>query len=161
MAGMLGIAFGKPAEIPGYAEFGWPIYNCPYEIGDILQTLNASSPEDRWPGTEWEAITGRVLVGLDSTQTEFDTAGEEGGAKTHTNTLNNDGYAKVFGIDGDNNLHIDGVTTPQWTSDTNHLTGSWTAGGGLLSQGAGLGGSTGSGSSLQPYKVVYMWLRTA
>jgi microcystin-dependent protein len=32
-------------------------------------------------------LRGRVAVGLDSTQTEFDTLGESGGAKTHTLTI--------------------------------------------------------------------------
>lgn len=153
MAGMQGIAFGKSAEIPGYAEFGWPIYNCPYEIGDILQTLNTSSPEDRWPGTEWEAITGRVLVGLDSTQTEFDTAGEEGGEKTHT--LNTD------------EMPEHGHTVVGKTGYTGTGTGyiARTDATGTLAPGiSGLVESSGGGeahNNLQPYKVVYMWLRTA
>ena len=27
---------------------------CPYEVGDILQTINSTDPARRWPGTEWQ-----------------------------------------------------------------------------------------------------------
>ena len=160
MAGMQGIAFGKSAEIPGVAEFGWPIYNCPYEVGDILQTLNTTSPEDRWPGTEWEAITGRVLVGFDDTQTEFDTAGEEGGSKTVQLGLES-GYAKI-GVLAANYVHLKTKSVPTGSAYETYISGTTydtatNAGG----RGTELGGTTDSGSVLQPYKVVYMWLRTA
>ena len=160
MAGMQGIAFGKSAEIPGYAEFGWPIYNCPYEVGDILQTLNTSSPEDRWPGTEWESIAGRVLVGIDSTQTEFDTIGETGGSKTVQLGLGS-GYAKI-GVLTSNYVHLKTKTVPTGDAYETYISGTTyspatNAGG----RGTELGGTTDSGSNLQPYKVVYMWLRTA
>ena len=150
MAGMQGIAFGKSAEIPGYAEFGWPIYNCPYEVGDILQTLNASSPEDRWPGTEWEAITGRVLVGLDSAQTEFDTAGEEGGEKTHT-LIADEMPEHVHEFDL---FAAGGPTNPAYA--TGVANGYY-----IGSQNTKSSGGGEAHNNLQPYKVVYMWMRTA
>ena len=160
MAGMQGIAFGKSAEIPGVAEFGWPIYNCPYEIGDILQTLNTSSPEDRWPGTEWEAITGRVLVGLDATQTEFDTAGEEGGSKTVQLGLAS-GYAKI-GVLASNYVHLKTKSVPTGGAYETNINGTtYGSSSNVGGRGTELGGTTDSGSNLQPYKVVYMWLRTA
>jgi hypothetical protein len=158
MAGMQGIAFGKSAEIPGVAEFGWPIYNCPYEVGDILQTLNTSSPEDRWPGTEWESIAGRVLVGLDSAQTEFDTIGKEGGEKTHTLT-----QAELPDIPANPSVPTI-CSTPNNTGGPivdYHILGSQTTSGYSV---PGIGADLGSGeahNNLQPYKVVYMWLRTA
>ena len=146
MAMMQGIAFGKVAEIPGVAEFGWPIY-CPYEVGDILQTLNTSSPEVRWPGTEWEAISGRVLVGIDSTQTEFDTIGEEGGEKTHTLT---EDEMPVH----DHPLKYGGGVSPGSAPDV----GAGSSAASETTQNAGGGQPH---NNLQPYKVVYMWLRTA
>jgi hypothetical protein len=152
MAGMAGIAFGKSAEIPGVAEFGWPIYNCPYEVGDILQTLNTSSPEDRWPGTEWESIAGRVLVGLDSAQTEFDTIGKEGGEKAHTLTVDEmpshrhtqTRYADALAVSGGDQGVLSAGTSSVSTGQQTLYSG---------------GGQ--AHNNLQPYKVVYMWLRTA
>jgi hypothetical protein len=147
MAGMQGIAFGKSAEIPGVAEFGWPIYNCPYEVGDILQTLNTSSPEDRWPDTEWESIAGRVLVGIDSTQTEFDTVGAEGGEKTHT--LTEPEIPSHY-----HPLKYGGGVSPGSAPDVG-------AGSSAASETTGNAGGGQPHNNLQPYKVVYMWLRTA
>jgi microcystin-dependent protein len=45
-----------------------------YGVGDNSTTFNLPN------------LKGRVPVGLDSTQTEFDALGETGGAKTHTLT---------------------------------------------------------------------------
>jgi microcystin-dependent protein len=56
-----------------------------YEVGDIYITTAATDPNTRFAGTTWVRFgAGRVLVGYDSTQTEFDTVEETGGAKTHT-----------------------------------------------------------------------------
>ena len=47
---------------------------CPYDVGDILITMNATNPEQRWPGTKWEVFApGRVLIGAG---TGKDTRGE-------------------------------------------------------------------------------------
>jgi microcystin-dependent protein len=58
-----------------------------FPIGYILiSTVNTNPSTFLGYGT-WGAFgAGRVLVGLDSGQTEFDTAEETGGAKTHTLT---------------------------------------------------------------------------
>lgn len=43
---------------------GYRFKQCPYEVGDIFMTLNATDPAVRWPGTKWEAFApGRVLIG--------------------------------------------------------------------------------------------------
>ena len=86
MAGMQGIAFGKSVEIPGAAEFAWPIYSpegaCP-GINDILWTLNSTSPATRFPGTAWAAIGGRFLIGADGVYA----AGSTGGEAAHIITI--------------------------------------------------------------------------
>lgn len=47
---------------------------CPYDVGDILITMNATNPAQRWPGTKWEVFApGRVLIGAG---TGKDTRGE-------------------------------------------------------------------------------------
>lgn len=131
---------------------------CPYDIGDVLQTMNATSPATRWVGTSWAAVgAGTFLVAAGAGYA----AGSTGGAKTHTNPLSNAGYAKIMGVNGDNNLHIDKVDSASWTSDTGFATGAWTTSGGSFTNGTGLGGSTDSASSEPPYYAVYMWRRTA
>lgn len=56
---------------------------CPYEVGDILQTINSTPPAQRWPGTQWQQITDRFVRGADSQHP----AGSTGGSWTHTQTL--------------------------------------------------------------------------
>ena len=96
----------------------------------------------------WAAFgAGRVMVGLDSSDTDFDSAEETGGAKTHTLTVN----------------QIPAHTHTIDTSDQPSGSGSVEIAGGSP-VGTKLTQSTGGGqahNNLQPYIVVYMWKRTA
>jgi hypothetical protein len=122
-----------------------------YPVGSIFTTVTAYSASSlatvMGVGT-WAAFgAGKTLVGLNSAESEFDTVGETGGAKTHT------------------------LTTSEIPSHT-HASG-WRLGGGDGSanhyavdhEGSYINtGSTGGGSAhnnLQPYIVVYFWKRTA
>ena len=59
------------------------IYNDLFPIGSIVIKAD-NSDYSNWLGFTWErTLVGRVAVGIDSTQTEFDTIGETGGSKTH------------------------------------------------------------------------------
>jgi microcystin-dependent protein len=58
-----------------------------YAVGDLKFTATNVNPGTRFPGTTWAAWgSGRVLVGFDAGQTEFDAAEKTGGAKTHVLT---------------------------------------------------------------------------
>ena len=58
-----------------------------YQVGDIYITTSAINPLVRLGFGVWLAFgAGRVLVGIDPLQTEFDTVEKTGGAKTHTLT---------------------------------------------------------------------------
>ena len=127
-----------------------------YPVGSIY--INAAVATN--PGTllgfgTWVAFgAGRVMVGIDASQTEFDTLEETGGAKTHTLTtseLPSHTHANSSNNSGsNNNLHHSNdsfVAVGDGSSNTATLTSS----------------ATGSGSAhnnLQPYIVVYMWKRT-
>jgi microcystin-dependent protein len=100
----------------------------------------------------WVAFgAGRVLVGIDAGQTEFDTAEETGGAKTHTLQ------------EAEIPSHVHAEIAPSGASggalkfavDSN-AGGSQAAG---LDTGAAGGG--GAHNNLQPYIVCYFWKRTA
>lgn len=123
------------------------ILNSVYPLGSIFTTVNPIPPNVQFGFGTWTAFgAGRVMVGYDSGQTEFDTIEETGGAKTHTLSIS----------EMPAHTHSSVVTTNG--GGPNNLAG----GGGFNT--AGSTDSTGGGGShnnLQPYVVVYFWKRTA
>lgn len=94
------------------ARFGWlfMVKNREYLISEYtrlynhLKTANSSLVVDSGATGKFkfgDAFFGRVFVGLDATQTEFNTLGKTGGAKTSTNTTDNASIPLVkAGADG-------------------------------------------------------------
>ena len=118
-----------------------------YPVGSIY--INAGVATN--PGTllgfgTWTAFgTGRTIVGVDSSDTDFDTVRETGGSKTHTLTV---------------------AELPAHTHTANGQAGAGGSGtaGNASSAGTYDTGSTGGGgahNNLQPYITAYMWRRTA
>ena len=120
-----------------------------YPVGSIY--INAGVATN--PGTllgfgTWTAFgTGRTIVGVDSSDTDFDAVRETGGAKTHQLTISelpahtHNVSMSTSDVDGDflsegNNTGISTFTTTSTGGDQAH-------------------------NNLQPYIVVYMWKRTA
>lgn len=99
-------------------------------------------------GFTWErTCIGKVPVGIDSNDTDFDTIGETGGSKelqAHTHTYEIRNCVQLKGITG-----IDAPYYPAGTgwNDTNNWTTS-TAG-------------TGNSGNLQPYQVFAIWKRVS
>jgi hypothetical protein len=124
-----------------------------YPVGSIY--VNASSATN--PGTllgfgTWAAFgEGRVMVGKASSGT-FGTAGDTGGAETHTLTVS----------EIPSHTHTEGGTqefgTTSSTSTGVRNTGNFSPGKQYETQATG-GGS--AHNNLQPYIVVYMWKRTS
>lgn len=123
-----------------------------YPVGSIyFNASDITNPNTLFGFGTWvRAGAGRVLVDIDTGDTDFDTLGETGGAKTHALTE---------------------AEMPAHTHDTPNLS---TSNRGSTSGSANrwqsdLGGSTatdstGSGTAhnnVQPYLVVAMWERTA
>lgn len=156
-----------------------------YPVGAVYTSVIATSPATLFGGT-WARIgQGRVLVGQDVSQTEFDTAEETGGAKTHaitsaempghTHAVDHD-HPAVTSDPGGNHTHILERKTAAGTS-TGVVRGGTTASadgttaavtdhthGVNVPAFTGASGSTGSGTAmslLPPYLVVYLWKRTA
>lgn len=122
-----------------------------HPIGFIYQSVVSTSPATLFGYGTWSAFaTGRVLVGLDSGQTEFDTVEETGGAKTHTL------------VTSEMPAHIH--TSQRTTAAGTNTTGTGVPPHNGVATGGDIVGSTGGGgahNNLQPYIVVYMWKRTA
>ena len=123
-----------------------------YPVGSIyINAAVATNPATLLGFGTWAAFgAGRVMVGIDSTDTDFDAAEETGGAKTvtlttsqipshtHTATLMGNGEDEQQDLPaaGDN------------TNPSRPMTTSATGGGAAH-------------NNVQPYIVVYMWKRTA
>ena len=63
------------------------LYNAIFPIGQIV-IKGDNEDYSNWLGFTWErTAVGKVLVGIDSTDTDFNTIGKTGGKKTHTLTV--------------------------------------------------------------------------
>ena len=127
-----------------------------YPVGSIyMNATNATNPGTLLGFGTWTAFgEGRVLIGIDSSDSDFDGAEETGGSKTHTLTESqipshrhqvgsNDSSAGFGGAAGNQEFVQNfgtGIGNPCNTSFTG-------------------GGS--AHNNVQPYIVVYMWKRTA
>lgn len=123
-----------------------------WPVGSVFISVVSTSPATLLGGGTWVAFgTGRVLVGIDAGQTEFDTVEETGGAKTHTLTA------------AEMPAHVHAENAPSSAAGGTLKFGIDTNASGI--QAAGLdtasAGSGGAHNNLQPYVVVYMFKRTA
>lgn len=140
-----------------------------YPVGSIY--VNATSSTN--PGTllgfgTWTAFgAGRVLVGLNSSDTDFDTAEETGGAKTHTLDTNEMPSHTHEQYEHDHSVSALWASAAGTTGriTRGNITTSYTGPGDITIEGStAVNKDTGGGqahNNLQPYIVVYMWKRTA
>jgi microcystin-dependent protein len=151
-----------------------------FPIGGVFIAVVSTNPATLLGYGTWSAFgAGRVLVGLDSGQTEFDTVEETGGSKTHTLTTSEmpththvqDAHAHAITDPG--HLHTTNVFTQSGGGGSSTLTtGTISAEVSTDAQVTGItvnnqtatnqnAGSSAAHNNLQPYIVVYMWKRTA
>ena len=146
-----------------------------YPVGHVYTSVVSTNPATLlagMSGTTWVAFgSGKTLVGLNSSDTDFNSVEETGGSKTDTTTSgstalttaqmpahnhiapNKDcaSYGSVFGTT---------TATVNTFCDSNGV--SSTAAPNTSTTGSGAGHThTNSHSTLQPYIVVYFWKRTA
>lgn len=114
-------------------------------------------------------LKGKVPVGKDAAQTEFDVLGETGGAKTHTHTGPSHTHATdVQGGHGHTTgagVYNGGLSSNVYTAGTGysppgHYHGMDVQGYHSHTAGAAGTGNTGSGSTLQPYVVLNYLIKT-
>jgi hypothetical protein len=129
------------------------IPNLIYPVGSIYLSVNPVNPSTLFGGT-WVSIgAGRALVGVDASQSEFNTVEKIGGAKTHTLTVDQmpiHSHAPK------------GITTPTGGAVRfQATTGSFTD---MVSLSQDCLANAGNGvahNNLQPYITCYIWKRTA
>lgn len=130
------------------------LLNMFYPVGSVYETMDSSfDPNKKWGGT-WERIKGKVLVGVDEDDDDFNTSEKIGGEKAHTLVVNelpshtHTNYAKRTNITINNsgNTHVTCHSSNSGATVGNNI------------------GSTGEGvahNNLQPYITCYIWKRTA
>jgi len=138
-----------------------------YPVGTIYTNASVSTnPATLFGFGTWTAFgAGRVMVGLNGSDSSFDTLEETGGSKdaivvSHTHT--DSGHTHSIGISatasGGYGLSVAGgyqnrvVVAPEVTSKINTDS---------ASASISTTGASGTNANLQPYIVVYMWKRTA
>lgn len=174
-----GIAFGKYAEKANTFDSAWDIFikgekviSNPYPIGSIYTSVNNVNPTSLFGGT-WVAYSqGRTLVGVDTTQPEFDSVKKAGGHK------NMQAHGHPINLTSSTNGNHGHVTEYHYFANGTGTTyghvvgGSWVFGSPMNGVAAAgnhnhtISGATtdyglGNAQNLQPYITVYFWLRTA
>ena len=60
-----------------------------YPVGSVITNSSPTfNPNTLYEGTTWERIKGKVIVGIDEDDNDFNTVNKTGGEKTHTLTVN-------------------------------------------------------------------------
>jgi hypothetical protein len=124
-----------------------------FPVGSVFISVVSTNPATLLGYGTWSAFgAGRVLVGLDSGDTAFDTVEETGGAKTHQLT------------EAEMPAHVHNQTRlPTATGGVTGFTVDTSMSGTPATSGVDTGSKGGGGAhnNLQPYIVTYMWKRTA
>lgn len=137
-----------------------------YPVGSIFINTTGTNPSTFLGGTWEEFGKGRVLVGKDTTQTEFDTLGETGGSKylqehNHMGRTYSKNYNAGQTIPG-GRAYARSYVPSDDTSGVWKYSGSGAVSGAEITSMIETGNSgTGNSGNLQPYVVVSMWQRTA
>lgn len=151
----------------GSALDAWP-------VGSVYIAVDSTSPATRFGGGTWSAFgAGRMLVGINASDADFDTAEETGGAKAVTLTAAQSGLPQHTHVQ---NAHTHDFLPRSGTSGgvssivTGTLDTSSAIGGNnqphvqlatAVNQNAGPTAAAESHTNMPPYIVCYFWKRTA
>ena len=125
------------------------IWDCIYPIGSIYFSVNNVNPSEYFGGTWISWGSGRVPVGVNSSDSSFNTVEKTGGESRHTLTVSEmPRHNHNFDI-----FWEGGGTT---TGGANYMDG-----GVYGSRMTSMAGSGQPHNNLQPYITCYMWKRTA
>ena len=150
------------------------LYNAIFPIGQIV-IKGDNEDYTNWLGFTWErTAVGKVLVGIDSTDTDFNEIGKTSGEKTHTLTINEMPSHNHMGRTYSKNYNA-GETIPKSRAyarsyvNNDTTDGVWKYSGGEGVSGAEItnmietsnSGGNQPHNNLQPYQVVAYWKRIA
>jgi hypothetical protein len=143
-----------------------------FPVGSVFLAVVDTDPATLLGYGTWSAFAaGRMLVGVNSGDTDFDTAEETGGAKTssavvnhtHDVTVTDPGHVHVENSNNATTGGLRGWGAPDTSTNTPTATGYSTASSatGITASTANPAGGVASFSLMNPYIAVYMWKRTA
>lgn len=141
-----------------------------FPVGSVFLSVVATNPAALLGYGTWAAFgAGRMLVGVDATDPDFDAAEKIGGAKTHTlseselpphtHPVNDPGHAHVQGVNSATTGSLSGYA-PDTSTNARVSSGYST----LDAQTGITIGPSGGGAAhnnLPPFIAVYLWKRTA
>ena len=89
---------------------------CPFPVGAIYMSTTSANPSTFWTGTTWQAFaTGKTIVGIDTSDTDFNSVNKVGGSKevvltipnlpTHNHTVGDNSHSHTANEVGDHS-HI-------------------------------------------------------
>lgn len=143
------------------------LINRTYPVGSIYLSVLPTNPTEFFGGT-WEAFgQGKVLVGVDDSDTDFNTVEKTGGEKTHVLTLAemaNHGHSQA--VVNPNSSGAEPAAYGYSFTDSNNgvailLASTTKEKGWISSTWSTTKGSNQAHNNLQPYITCYMWKRTA
>ncbi len=123
-----------------------------YPVGSIyINAAVSTNPATLLGFGTWAAFgAGRVIVGLNASDSDFDTAQETGGAKTHTLSVSEiPSHTHTSSLRGNGEDELQSIPSASDNTDPSLTMTTNATGGG------------GAHNNLQPYIVAYMWRRTA
>lgn len=139
----------KSLTVDGFAISKLTILNMIYPVGSIFISTSSANPATTMGGTWTRYGQGRVLVGVNESDTDFSTAGKTGGEKTHLQTVDEmPSHTHGFRGGGENNyVRVEPSTTYGYSGNSDKTTNAT--------------GGNKPFNIMQPYITTYMWLRTA
>jgi len=123
-----------------------------YPVGSIyINAAVTTNPATLLGFGTWTAFgTGRVIVGYNASDTDFDALQETGGAKTHTlTTAEMPSHTHTSSLRGNGEDELQNIPSASDNTDPSLTMTTAATGGG------------GAHNNVQPYIVAYMWRRTA
>ena len=135
------------------------ILNTIYPVGSIFTTVtayaNSAAVVAAIGGTTWVSFgAGKVLVGVDTGDSDFDTVEETGGAKTDSHTLT------IAEMPSHNHSLSPSLNSGSSTDGNPNIVSGGNSGSAVSISSTG-GGNAHTHDIVQPYITVYMWKRTA
>lgn len=128
-----------------------------YPVGSIIYNANSNfNPNTEFGGT-WEKIKGKMIIGYDDTDDDFNTLKATGGNKTHTQTVEELAIHKHNFADGDSKRVL------YWDAGLSSI-GGLTSGSAVQFSYSSKTQNTGGGKPMNimnPYYVANIWIRTA